>query len=104
MFLSPKHHTAGLIGRHWHFTGRMDGMTEHQRNCIFYQKSYTLCMTFSEREMQCFVAVAETGSLGRAAAHVHLAQPSLSRLVQRMEAQSGQPLFSVVAAREARSF
>ncbi|NOW47771.1 DNA-binding transcriptional LysR family regulator [Novosphingobium sp. SG751A] len=50
-------------------------------------------MTFSEREMQCFVAVAETGSLGRAAAHVHLAQPSLSRLVQRMEAQSGQPLF-----------
>lgn len=50
-------------------------------------------MTFSERELQCFVAVAQTGSLGRAAAQVHLAQPSLSRLVQRMEAQSGQPLF-----------
>ncbi|WP_420540996.1 LysR family transcriptional regulator [Novosphingobium humi] len=37
--------------------------------------------------------MAITGSLGRAAAQVHLAQPSLSRLVQRMETQLGQPLF-----------
>jgi DNA-binding transcriptional LysR family regulator len=35
-------------------------------------------MDFDERHLRAFLAVAETGSLGRAAAVVNLTQPSLS--------------------------
>lgn len=50
-------------------------------------------MDFSERELRAFFAVAKAGTLGRAAGLANLAQPSLSRLVQRMETRMGQPLF-----------
>ncbi|KPF78097.1 LysR family transcriptional regulator [Novosphingobium sp. AAP93] len=50
-------------------------------------------MTFDERQLRAFLAVAETGSLGRAAALVHLTQPSLSRMIQGMEQNLGHRLF-----------
>lgn len=50
-------------------------------------------MDFDERQLRAFLAIAETGSLGRAARTVHLTQPSLSRLVRGMEDRLGQPLF-----------
>ena len=42
-------------------------------------------MDFDERQLRAFLAITETGSLGRAAALVHLTQPSLSRMIQSME-------------------
>lgn len=50
-------------------------------------------MDFDERQLRGFVAVAETGSLGRAARQVNLTQPSLSRQIQSMEDRLGQQLF-----------
>jgi DNA-binding transcriptional LysR family regulator len=50
-------------------------------------------MEFDERQLQAFLAIAETGSLGRAAALVHLTQPSLSRMIQGMEQRLGHRLF-----------
>lgn len=50
-------------------------------------------MDLDQRQLRAFLAVAETGSLGRAAALVHLTQPSLSRVIQRMEQGLGHPLF-----------
>jgi len=50
-------------------------------------------MDLDERQLRAFLAVAETGSLGRAAMLVHLTQPSLSRVIQRMEQGLGHPLF-----------
>jgi DNA-binding transcriptional LysR family regulator len=40
-----------------------------------------------------FVAIAEHGQIGRAAASLHLTQPSLSARLQRLEAELGAPLF-----------
>ncbi|MFD2782692.1 LysR family transcriptional regulator [Novosphingobium pokkalii] len=50
-------------------------------------------MDFDERHLRAFLAVAETGSLGRAAAVVNLTQPSLSRMIQAMEQRLGHKLF-----------
>lgn len=50
-------------------------------------------MDFDERQLRAFIAVAESGSVGRAAARVHLAQPSLSRMIQGMEQRLGHRLF-----------
>lgn len=62
-------------------------------NCIFAENPYTYCMDFDERQLRGFVAVAETGSLGRAAREVNLTQPTLSRQIQGLEDQLGQRLF-----------
>ena len=40
-----------------------------------------------------FVAIAEHGQLGRAAAVLHLTQPSLTARLQRLEAELGTSLF-----------
>lgn len=50
-------------------------------------------MDFDERQLRGFLAVAETGSLGRAARTANLTQPSLSRLIKSMENGLGHPLF-----------
>ncbi len=50
-------------------------------------------MDFDERQLRAFLAVAETGSLGRAARIANLTQPSLSRLIKGMEDRLGHPLF-----------
>lgn len=50
-------------------------------------------MDFDERQLRAFLAIAETGSLGRAARIANLSQPSLSRLVKGMEDRLGHALF-----------
>ena len=40
-----------------------------------------------------FVAIGEHGQLGRAAAALHLTQPSLTSRLQRLEAELGTPLY-----------
>lgn len=50
-------------------------------------------MDFDERQLRAFIAVADTGSVGRAAPIVHLTQPSLSRMIQAMEQRLGHRLF-----------
>jgi LysR family nitrogen assimilation transcriptional regulator len=46
------------------------------------------------RSLQYFVRIAELGSITRAAAHLHLAQPALTRHVQRLEEELGVALFT----------
>jgi len=45
------------------------------------------------RQLEFFVAVAEAGSFTRAAARLHVAQPSLSYAVRTLEQELGHPLF-----------
>ena len=44
-------------------------------------------------QLRYFIAVAEEGNFSRAAEKVHVAQPSLSQQIQKLEAEMGQPLF-----------
>ena len=50
-------------------------------------------MEFDERQLRAFMAVAKTGTLGRAAKIANLTQPSLSRLIQGMELRLDHRLF-----------
>src|SRR3954465_14414988 len=54
------------------------------------------------QQLQYFLAAAEHGSFSRAAAELHLAQPSLSEQVRRLEAEFGVALFSRVGRGPAR--
>lgn len=46
------------------------------------------------RHLRCFLAVAETGSVTRAAAALNTAQPAVSRSLQELERLLGNPLFT----------
>jgi DNA-binding transcriptional LysR family regulator len=50
-------------------------------------------MAFDLRQLNAFLAIVSTGSLGRAAEMLHVTQPALSRTVRRLEEQVGAPLF-----------
>ncbi|MFC7704486.1 LysR family transcriptional regulator [Plastorhodobacter daqingensis] len=50
-------------------------------------------MTWDQRTISVFLATAEAGSLGRAAREVNLTQPAVTRIIRRLEAHLGAPLF-----------
>lgn len=50
-------------------------------------------MALDPRQLQAFMAIVEMGTLGRAAATLHLTQPALSRIIKRLEGQLGVMLF-----------
>ncbi len=50
-------------------------------------------MALEPRQLRAFLAIVQTGSLGRAADTLHLTQPALSRLVKQMERQLRVQLF-----------
>jgi DNA-binding transcriptional LysR family regulator len=50
-------------------------------------------MPLEQRQLRAFLAIAQTGSLGRAADVLHLTQPALSRVVKQMESQLRVQLF-----------
>ncbi|TKD50672.1 LysR family transcriptional regulator [Sphingomonas baiyangensis] len=50
-------------------------------------------MAIEIRQLRAFLAIAETGSIGRAAERVHLTQPAISRTLAEMERRLGHRLF-----------
>ena len=56
-------------------------------------------MPLEPRSLQAFLAIVEAGSLGRAAASLHLTQPALSRIIKRLEGEVGVALFDAVRQR-----
>lgn len=50
-------------------------------------------MAIDERQLRCFIEVADCGSISRAAATLHIAQPALSRRMRQLEHQVGRDLF-----------
>jgi DNA-binding transcriptional LysR family regulator len=50
-------------------------------------------MALDPRQLRAFLAICDAGSLGMAAAALHVTQPALSRMVKRLEDQLGVALF-----------
>ncbi|MEW1962646.1 LysR family transcriptional regulator [Microbacterium sp. NPDC077644] len=59
------------------------------RNCV---SQYTSCM-FRLRDLDSFLAIADTGSVSAASAELYLTQPTLSRRLVALEREVGAPLF-----------
>lgn len=55
-------------------------------------------MLLDERERTAFLSVAQHGSIGRASAALGLSQPTLSRIIKRLEQLLGVPLFDRFAS------
>lgn len=49
-------------------------------NCLFAIKSLPFGMTFDLKQLNAFLTIVSTGSLGRAAETLHITQPALSTL------------------------
>lgn len=67
--------------------------TSHAIHCQFWKNAYVLFMTLEIRQLRAFLAIAECGSIGRAADAVNLSQPALSRTLAEMERRAGHRLF-----------
>ena len=50
-------------------------------------------MPYDLYELRAFLAVVQHGSIGQAAERLNLSQPALSRIIKRLEADVGEPLF-----------
>lgn len=50
-------------------------------------------MTWDQRSLSIFLTTAKYGSFGRAAREMNLSQPSVTRIIRRLEADVGTPLF-----------
>lgn len=61
--------------------------------CKSARRPYDMCMPFDDRLRDAFLAVARHGSIGRAAEHLNVSQPTLSRMIRRLELRAGVPLF-----------
>jgi len=48
-------------------------------------------------QLRQFIAVARCGNITSAAAELSISQPALSRSIQRLEVEFGQPLFKIAA-------
>lgn len=55
-------------------------------------------MLLDERERTAFLSVAQHGSIGRASAALGMSQPTLSRIIKRLERHLGVPLFDRFAS------
>ncbi|HEU0256572.1 MAG TPA: LysR family transcriptional regulator [Microbacteriaceae bacterium] len=53
----------------------------------------------NSRQLTVFLAVVDTGGVGKAARLLHVAQPSLSQTIRRLEAEAGVALFTRVGRR-----
>jgi DNA-binding transcriptional LysR family regulator len=55
--------------------------------------NYVIIQSMNIRQLRAFAAIVDTGGFIRAADHVHLSQPALSRQIRALETELGVPLF-----------
>ena len=67
--------------------------TDDAEYCNFPENPYQTRMNFDEKRLRAVAAIAETGSLGRAAEAINTSQPALSRMIADMEERLETKLF-----------